>query len=114
MYRLWRVPNLEAAARRLADAGSHPGGGVIVPHAGREYVIANEGSYLPGMKRTWIVAERLRRGYYRPRSSFVTGPRSRITPEQLRQRIREVEWPDAQPLAVEAEEYDDGAGNRAA
>jgi len=105
MYHLWRVPNLKAAARRLADAGSHPGGGVIVPHAGREYVIANEGSYLPGMLRTWIVAERLRRGLYLPRSSFVTGPRTRINPEQLRQWIRKAEWPDAQPIEVDAEEH---------
>ena len=105
MYHLWRVPNLAVAARKLPSAGSHPAGGVIVPYDGREFMIANEGSYLPGMKRTWIVSERVRRGVYRPRNSFVTFPETRITPELLERGISEVEWPDAEPIEVDAEEY---------
>jgi len=107
MYHLWHVPDLEVAARRLNDAGSHPGGGVLVPARGKTFAIINEGSYLPGMKRTWVVAERLGPGSFRPRSSFETRPRTRITAEYLARQIQRVEWPDAPPVQVEAEEYRD-------
>jgi len=96
----YKATSLKEAARLLSRAAADPGGAVLLIVGQNQVVIQNEGSYLPGMKRTWLASDydgkRLK-----PMTSFVTGPQPRLNEDELARLLRRREWEN--PPVFEAE-----------